>query len=325
MSQKLLGADRIAALFDAAAEGKRPLEGVGGRARWLRTIDFARPTKFTPDQEKRLRRAHEGFCRAAATKLAAEHRIGIELEIVDTAQRTWHEAHGLVSRASLSAVLEASPIGTKVLLAVQRPLLLFCVERLMGSSGDDTPRERTLTDIDLVLVRRVVDVLVKCLTATWEPMAGVTFSQASLDAHAETVGVMSSSEPTMALTMEARIGAAVSRIVLLLPHTSMQPISSSYSKHKDSQDGPDPIAAEAIRERLGRVGVTVRAEVGSVHLPVRHVLQLKPGDTLPLGLAADADLSLCADDVELYRVKGGRAGRQRAVQVVDVPADNAER
>jgi flagellar motor switch protein FliM len=321
MSQKLLSAERIAALFDAAAEGKRPVEGGGGRARWLRTIDFTRPTKFTPDQENRLRRAHENFCRTAATKLAAEHRIGIELEVVDVAQRTWNEAHVLVPRASMSAVLDLDPLGTKVLLAVQRPLLLFCIGRLLGSSDEGPPRERTLTEIDLILVRRVLEVLVGCLTTTWEPMAGVRFKQSALDAHSETVGLMSTSEPTLAVTMEARIGAMASRIVLLLPHMSVQPVAASFSKHKERHQRHDPAAALAVRERLGGVGVTVRAEVGEVRLPVRDVLALRPGDTVPLGLAADGALSLRVDDVELYRVKAGRSGRQRAVQVVDLPAD----
>ena len=72
-SRKLLSENRIASLFERAAEGNRPVDIVtsGGRARWLRTIDFTRPTKFTPDQESRLRRAHDTFARLASTKLAA--------------------------------------------------------------------------------------------------------------------------------------------------------------------------------------------------------------------------------------------------------------
>jgi flagellar motor switch protein FliM len=121
--------------------------------------------------------------------------------------------------------------------------------------------------------------------------------------------------------MEARIGDTISRIVLLLPYASVQPVAASYSKRKEGQERRDPEAAGAVRERLGSVDVTVRAEVGSVHLAVRDVLRLKPGDTVPLGLEATDDLSLRADDVELYRVKAGRAGRQRAVQVVGASAD----
>jgi flagellar motor switch protein FliM len=76
-SKKLMSEGRIASLFERAAAGDRPMDILdsGGRARWLRTIDFTRPTKFTPDQESRLRRAHEAFCRAVGTRLAGEHRI----------------------------------------------------------------------------------------------------------------------------------------------------------------------------------------------------------------------------------------------------------
>src|SRR5215213_2840041 len=108
---------RIASLFERAAAGDRPMDIVdsGGRARWLRTIDFTRPTKFTPDQESRLRRAHESFCRVASTRLA------------------------------MSAALLAEPIGSKLLLTLDVPLLLGSIERLLGSPSEAQPTQRPLT------------------------------------------------------------------------------------------------------------------------------------------------------------------------------------
>jgi len=49
----------------------------------MKTIDFTRPTKFTPDHERRLGRALAAFCRTSSTRLSAELRLPIELDFVE--------------------------------------------------------------------------------------------------------------------------------------------------------------------------------------------------------------------------------------------------
>ena len=61
-----LSAAEIDALFDQANSGRPPAEssdsGQGRRTRWLRTVDFSRPSKFGIDQQRRLRRIMDVFC-----------------------------------------------------------------------------------------------------------------------------------------------------------------------------------------------------------------------------------------------------------------------
>ena len=318
MSKKLLSENRIASLFERAAEGNRPVDIVtsGGRARWLRTIDFTRPTKFTPDQESRLRRAHESFVRLASTRLAGEHRIPMDIEVVDVVQLTWGDAHALSDRSAMTAVLGTEPLGTKLLLTMDVPLLLGCIERLLGSPSETDPIDRPLSEIDLLLIRRVFEVFVESLSTTWEQLAGITMKRLTLDVHSETAQTVGASEPTLALQMEARMQSTTAQIVLLLPYMSVQPVAAAYSKRTDADREEDPESAAAVRDRLGAVNITLRAEIGESHMPVRRVLALKPGDVIGLGVPVDAAMDLCADGVTLHRVRPGRHGRSRAIQII---------
>ena len=58
MSGQVLSPDAIAALVEAAKEGRLPEESSADRSRQrrMRTVDFTRPTKFTSDQERRIKR-----------------------------------------------------------------------------------------------------------------------------------------------------------------------------------------------------------------------------------------------------------------------------
>ncbi len=71
-----LSAAEIDALFDQANSGRPPVEssdsGQGRRTRWLRTVDFSRPSKFGIDQQRRAAAHHGRLLRLG--RHAAERR-----------------------------------------------------------------------------------------------------------------------------------------------------------------------------------------------------------------------------------------------------------
>ena len=311
-------ADRIAALMATAGHQRRPAEGetaTGRRPRWLRTVDFTRPTKFTTDQERRLTRAVEAYCRTASSRLAAE-RVPCELELLDCSQHTWSNAQSHVPPGSVIALAGVAPLGTRVVLSAEHPLLLGALEALLGGSPERAPRDRKLTDIDLLLIRRVFETLIEALSSVFSDHAGIELSVTDVDPAGETTYLEQPSEPTLALTMEARLGRASTVMVLLLPYHAVEAVLGRFSGRDDGQDASDPATEEAVRAGVARVDVTVRAEVADRIMPVHEVLDLKPGDVVKFGPAAGSEVTLFAEDVPVHRARPGRSGTRRAVQVL---------
>jgi flagellar motor switch protein FliM len=311
-------ADRIAALMAAAGDARRPAAdpaATGRRPRWLRTVDFSRPTKFTTDQERRLTRAIEAFCRTGSARLAAE-RVPCELELLDCSQHTWSNAQSQVPAGSVTALARVEPLGTRVVLCAESALLVGALEALLGGSPDRAPRDRKLTDIDLLLIRRAFETLVEALSSVFSDHAGVTLAVADVDASGETTYLEQPSEPTLALTMEARLGRTSTVMVLLLPYHAVEPVLGRFSGRDDSGDVADPLVTDAVRAGVSRVDVTVRAEVADRIMPIHEVLDLKPGDVVKLGGAAGSQVTLYAEDVPIHVGLPGRSGNRRAVQVV---------
>lgn len=316
----LLDPDAIDALLKHAKAGTLPTAGMAearddARAdRWLRVVDFSRPTKFGPEEENRLRRLHEGFARLAGTRLVGQHRIPLELEVIDTSQRTWRDAHMMVSRDSVCALLEIKPHGTTCLMAVEMPLLLLSIDKLLGSL-DDEPRERKLTDIDRALVRRVLQELVGALSTTWQDMSDVSFEIVSLENEVDTAQAIATSEPTLSIAMEARLGSLSSTLLLLVPHASVQPILAEVAQRSAAELQTDGTSQAMMLQRIGTADVTARAELGSAFMSLNDVLKLSPGDTIRLEGPPPGDADLVVDDITVCRTRAGRAGARRAVQI----------
>lgn len=315
-----LSPDEIEKLFARAAEGNLPVEtdrvATGGRrARWLRTVDFTRPTKFSTDQERRLRRLLDAFCQAATTRLVAEHRLPVEFEIIDVQQLTWANAFGMLPDQSVHTTIAVSPHDARMLLSAERPLLCTALEGLLGGNAEEPVPERDLSDLDLILVRRFMGTLVELMSSAWFDLAEVKLSPERIDTQAETVQVAPGSEPTLALTMEARLHRVSATVALLVPYAAIAPVGAAFSRRDEDDRTHDASSVEALRAGLERVDVTVRAEVASTTLSIEDILALKPGDVVTLDGRVGEDVTLWADRVPVHAGRAGRHQGRRAIQL----------
>jgi flagellar motor switch protein FliM len=321
VSGQVLSPDAIAALVEAAKEGRLPEESSAdrGRQRRMRTVDFTRPTKFTADHERRIKRALETFCRTASTRLSAELRMPLELEVINVSQLTWGNAHAQVPSRSVSCLVDVPDVPTRMLLSAEMNLVLSAIELLLGGGAGDGSgqRERRLTDIDWALARHFLERLIAQLSIVWHDITDVELGVAGLDMHLETAQTAPVSEPTLALTMEARMDRDSATLALLLPYSSIAPVAHRFSSRDDVAAAEDEHQSAAVRQAVGRVEMTVRAEVAAVELPIEQVLALAPGDVLRLDARADDGVTLYADEVPMHRALPGRSGGRRAVQVTD--------
>jgi flagellar motor switch protein FliM len=316
MSGQIMSPEAIAALVDAAREGNLPDDKPQPqRRRRMRAVDFTRPSKFTPDQERRLGRTLEAFCRTASTRLSAELRVPLELELLTTSQLTWANAHAQVPASSLAAILEVQPIGTRMLLTTENTLILGAIELLLGGQVEGGVKERRMTDIDQALARHFLERLLAQLTLIWTDVAGLELKLEAVDSHLETAQMVSVSEPTMSLMLEARLQGMSAMLALLVPWSGIAPVADQFAAREDSSGARNAHDASSVRRAVGSVEMTVRAEVAAVELPIEAVLGLQEGDLLRLNSPAASGITLFADKVPVHTARPGRSGSRRAVQI----------
>jgi flagellar motor switch protein FliM len=319
MSGDVLSNDQVAALVAAAQDGALPerAEPRQRRSRRVRTVDFTRPTKFTKDQQRRLELAHDTFCQTASTRLSAEMRVPMKLEVIDVAQLTWTNALAEVPDPSVSAIVELEPHRTRMLMTIELSLVLSLVERVLGGPVGKRVPGRKLSDIDRALAGHIFEQLLDQLSVTWNDLAETTLKLVELEMQPETVQLAPLSEPALCLSMEARLDRDSSTITMLIPYRAVDPVADqlgadAYDEHVDDND-----SADRMHRAMRAVDVQLRAEVAAVPLAAEDVLGLKSGDVLRFGRAAETGVTLFADETPVYRARPGRHGNRRAVQVVE--------
>lgn len=316
MSGALMSEDAVAALVEAARRGDLPVDGdrMPLRRARVRKVDFSRPAKFSAEAERRLGRVLDTFCRTASTRLAAELRMPVELELINFAQLTWAGAHAELPEGALCATTTVTPVGTRVLLAAELQLVLSAVERLLGAGDGPPPADRKLTEIDAVVAQVFFTRLLGQLSAALQDTAGLELELEVLEGSMDCEALAGVSEPTLVATMEVRHDRRSSTLALLVPYASFAPVADAFeSSAAEGVAGPaDP---EVVQHALSEVDLTVHAEVAALEVPVEAVLAVAPGDLIRLGAPATSGVALTIGGVEVARGVPGRHGPHRAVQV----------
>lgn len=318
-----LSPEEIERLFDRASEGALPMEDPsaatgpkgGRRARWLRTVDFTRPTKFTTDQERRLRRMMDAFCQAAGQRVMAEHRLPLELEVIEAQQLTWANAFRLLPTHSAYCTITSAPHDGRMLLSAELPLLVTALEGLLGGEVADGVPQRPLTDIDLIVAKRLLGTCVDVLSTAWFDLAEITLDLTDITTLAEGLQVAPGSEPTLAITLEARLHKVSCTVALLVPYATILPAAAAFSAREEETTRRDADSEQAVRASVERVDLTIRAEVGDTILPLEQLLAVQPGDVLRLDAEVGDEVTLFADRTPVHHARAGRSGPHRAVQI----------
>lgn len=311
----LLSEEQVAALVTAAQDGTlaegQALATPKRRAPVVRNVDFRRTHKFKSDQQDRIKRAVETFCRTASSRIASDLRAPTDFQLADVEQGMWYRAHGEIPRSAVCLSLSTAEDAPCLLMAISAPLVLHAVDRLLGSDGTSPVRDRPLTESDKMVSRRLFHNLAHCLTGAWRELCGEELTAMAVRTPEQATDLAAVEEPTLAVTMRATVDGREAPLKLLIPFNAISALLARLS-HQPARRAGD---RAAVARTLSKVDIELRAQVAEVALSVDEVLALAPGDLLPLGAAAAEGVTLYASDVPVAPARPGRNGVARAVQV----------
>jgi flagellar motor switch protein FliM len=281
----------------------------------IRALDFSQPTKFTTELRRRIVRSLDQFCDALGNWLTGELKAEVELTVTDISQHAWAAAKAQLPADSIAVAVEARSIERHMLMSVELPLVLQSLECLLGGEASHAASERHLTEVDWVLTRGVLDAVVHHLSVAWDELGGQELVRGELDIEGDAGVITPIGEPTLAVNFEIKIDGLASAMSLLIPWGAIEPMTERIRGGGGELTALDPQGAEALRRGVAGAGVLLRAEVGSVQMPIEHMLQLAPGSLLVLEDSSGDGVLLFAEGVSLGRGRPGRSGARRAVKL----------
>jgi flagellar motor switch protein FliM len=215
------------------------------------------------------------------------------------------------------------PWPRSALVAVEGKLLFALVEKYYGGGGAKqaakpaAPAAReTLTPSEQRLNKIIVDLLIDQFRRAFAPVATLEFQHAQTEINPNYVNMATPSETMVVTRVEVTLGQVGGGATLVLPLSSFEPVRDKLA------EGLKTVSPES-RQRWHK---SLRAQLENAHLELtsvfveteitlRELLQMKPGDVLPIEMPKTALLR--AGPRPLLRGKFGRSRGYNAVSVLE--------
>lgn len=189
----------------------------------------------------------------------------------------------------------------------------------MGGDSLGPYRERELTDIEVSLIRKLLNPATAFLAEAWRGVAQLSPEFVSMESNPQFLQLTTPNETVLVVTMSLHIGETYGLINVCIPHSTIEPLMPMLSNRyymdtgrtRDGRGGD-----ERVQTHMLGVPVDVRVQIGETQLTVHEVLDLAVGDTIVLRQSIRDPATVYVDGTPAFLGSVGKKNRMYAVKIL---------
>jgi flagellar motor switch protein FliM len=205
------------------------------------------------------------------------------------------------------------------LATVDSNLIYSIIDVLLGGRRGTSVQRiegRPYTTIETSLVKRLVEVVLADAEQAFRPLSPVRFSIDRLETNPRFAAISRPANAAILVRLRIDMEDRGGNVELLLPYATIEPIRPVLLQmFMGEKFGRDPIWEGHFATEVAQAEIAVDAVLYESDIPLKQLMTLKVGDTLPLEMRADALVSVRCGSVTLTEGRMGRVGDRVAIRV----------
>ena len=272
--------------------------------------DFARPQTFSDRQIRDVAAAHTALAEGLAVALSDALGGFVAARCAGVAEVEAQDFEASRARPTALFVEALGPHGPGFVVDMAAALALHLIERQLGGTDPFEEAPRALSALEQAMIQR-----------DWLPLFGVAFADAwattpplPLQAgdDAARLALSPAEAVVVVASLEIEVGGGASRMAIAYPAATLRALLAGASA-----EAPPPTPGP---DRVGDLGIDVRAELGRTRLAVSDLTRLAPGDLIPLGRVPGMPIPVWIGDRLHFEARAGTRGGRLALEVLTPPA-----
>ena len=217
------------------------------------------------------------------------------------------------------AVFKAEEWENFGLATVDSSLIYSMIDVLLGGRRGQTSLRiegRPYTTIETNLVKRLIEVVLADAEQAFRPLSPVTLTIDRLETNPRFAAITRPANAAILVRLRIDMEDRGGNVELLLPYATIEPIRGVLLQmFMGEKFGRDPIWEGHLASEIGQAQIAVDAVLYEAEIPLRQLMSLEIGDTLPLDIRADTLVAVRCGEVTLTEGRMGRVGDRVAIRV----------
>lgn len=293
----------------------------------IQVYDFKHPDKLSKDQLRTLRIIYENFARLLTTTFSTHLRSVVQVELTSIEQLSYDEFTRSLPQPTIMSICDFNPLAGEFILELNPRIGYAIIDRLCGGQGAPPEDTREFTDIEEMVIKKVMDKSLTAFTEAWENVIDLKPRIRSLESNPQFTQIVPSNDMVILATFDSKIAEAQGLINVCIPYIVLEPIVSklnaqywfSSTRDETSQEG-----LERLKERLSKAKLPIVANLASTEITVADLLDLQAGDVIKLDQKAQEEAIIKIGQREKFRGRPGVVGSKLALEITSVIDEGEE-
>lgn len=318
----VLSQDEIDNLLSALNSGELTPEDMDeAPEKSVKNYDFARPSKFSKDHLRTLEIIFENYGRLLSTNLPAYFRKSVQVEVMNAEANTYSEFSNALSNPVLLGVVDFAPLEGSILVELASNLGFAIVDRMLGGGGTPLEKSRDFTEIELIILERIMEICIELLVDPWESVVAIEPRLERIETNSQFAQFIPPSEMTAIVTMDIKVGEVEGLMNICIPYSCVETVIDKlntkywYSTMRE-KDGEG--YQEAIESIINRAKIPIRALLGRSTISVNDFMNVQIGDIIKLDAKVDDELNVFVGNILKFKALPGAVSDSYAIRVTSV-------
>lgn len=314
--QDLLSQEEIDALLHGVDDGDVDLED-DLEFDEARSYDLTSQDRIVRGRMPTLEMINERFARYTRISLFNLLRRTADVAVGGIQIQKFGEyVHTLYVPTSLNMV-KLRPLRGTGLVIFDAKLVFKLVDNFFGGDGRHAKIEgREFTPTELRVVEMVLRDAFVDLQEAWKAVYPVEFEFVNAEVNPSMANIVSPSEVVVVSTFHVELDGGGGDLHITLPYSMIEPIRETLDAGLQTDvDDVDDRWIKSLREDIMGATVTLNGTVAEKKVSLRDIIDLAPGDIIPVDMPEK--LMVYANDVPVFNTRLGVSKGNLALQVVD--------
>lgn len=318
----VLSQNEIDSLLAALSSGELDAEEIKDTGeKQVKNYDFARPSKFSKEHLRTLEIIFEHYGRLLSTNLPAYLRKNVQVEIMNSEAITYSEFANALSNPVLLGIINFSPLEGNIIMEIADNLGYAIVDRMLGGGGIPLEKSRDFTEIELIIIQRVLNTCTNLLIEPWQSVVSITPRLERIETNSQFAQIISPSEMTSIITMNIKIGNVEGLMNVCIPYACVESVIDKLNTkywYSTMQVKDDDTYREAIQSIISRAKIPVKAVLGKSAISVNDFVNMQVGDIIRLNTKSDDELNVYIGNIRKFTALPGASSDVYAVRLTSV-------
>ena len=318
----VLSQNEIDSLLAALTTGELDVEDIKeNNEKQVKKYDFARPSKFSKEHLRTLEIIFEHYGRLLSTNLPVYLRKNVQVEVMNSEAVTYSEFSNALSNPVLLGIVNFAPLQGNIIIEMASSLGYCIVDRMLGGRGEPMDKVREFSEIELLIIERIIIVCVNLLREPWENVVDIHPRLERIETNSQYAQIISPSEMIAIVTINLKIGDVEGLMNICLPFITLEDVidklnTKYWYANMTAQDDTD--YKEAIELLIQKAQIPVKAVLGNSVISVNDFATLQRGDIIRLDRKVDDELDVYVGNIRKFTALPGSAGDDYAVRITSV-------